>query len=252
MEVRKMITDELVELALEKAENRKVKDLRAGLGYTCVMLDSRECGLAYTFRNSLGECCDILNEAGSLIGKPATEIIPWLRDNNCLKSAIGLATVNALINNSRYDMQSGNVMDVIDVLPDETFGMVGEFKPILGKVNEMTKNVYIFEENAKRCGEVYHENSISIRLPECNVVIITATSIINHTIDQVLLYCKNARKVCIVGPSTPLCPDLFKRHGVNILAGSIVKNPTSILEIVSQGGGTKTMKPAVKQVYTIM
>ncbi len=40
-----MITDELVELALEKAENRKVKDLRAGLGYTCVMLDSRECGL---------------------------------------------------------------------------------------------------------------------------------------------------------------------------------------------------------------
>jgi hypothetical protein len=54
-------------------------------------------------------------------------------------------------------MKSGNVMDVIDVLPDETFGMVGEFKPILGKVNEMTKNVYIFEENAKRCGEVYHK-----------------------------------------------------------------------------------------------
>jgi uncharacterized protein (DUF4213/DUF364 family) len=30
-------------------------------------------------------------------------------------------------------------------------------------------------------------------LPRCDVVIITATSIINHTFDDIVPYCKNAR-----------------------------------------------------------
>lgn len=244
-----MIIDELVEKALSKAGKRKIKDLRAGLGYTCVMLDGGDCGLAYTFRNALGECCGVLDEAGSLIGRPALEIIPWLKDNNCLKSAIGLAAVNAVLNNNRNDMGSGNVMDILKILPEDTFGMVGEFKPILSSVNKTTKNVYVFEENNTKCGEASFENSIPIRLPECTVVVITATSIINHTIEKVLMFCKNAREVCLVGPSTPFCPEVFGRYGITLLAGSQVKNSDRVMEIVSQGGGTLSMKPAINQLY---
>lgn len=243
-----MIINELVEQALSKVEKRKIKDVRAGLGYTCVMLENGDCGLAYTFRNALGQCCDILNEAGSLIGKNASEMIPWLKDKNCLKATIGLATINAVLNNSCDKMNIGNLMDTINVSSSDSFGMVGEFKPILKRMNDITKNIFVFEKDTTKCGETYSENAISLRLPECNVVVITATCIINHTIDKVLLYCKNAREVCIVGPSTPLCYEVFKRYHVHLLAGSVVTHPDQILEIVSQGGGTMKMKPAIKQV----
>ena len=74
-----MITDDLIGKALRIATGRKIKDTRAGLGYTCVLLDNGACGLAYTFRNELGDGCGVLPEAGNLIGADAAELIPWSR-----------------------------------------------------------------------------------------------------------------------------------------------------------------------------
>ncbi|MFA6941371.1 MAG: DUF364 domain-containing protein [Clostridiaceae bacterium] len=243
-----MIIDELIDRSLAMVQSRKVKDVRAGLGYTCVMLEDGACGLAYTFRNELGNCCGILNAAGSLIGMDAAEIIPWVKENNRLRAAIGLAAINAVINNSRQDWDTGNVLKAFTLNESDTFGMVGEFKPILSKVRTMTKNIYVFELNAAKGSGLYSEDEIPLYLPKCDVVVITATSIINHTIDEVVSHCKNAKEVCLVGPSTPLCSEVFSQHNITMLAGSVVKKPERILEIVSQGGGTMSMKSAAEQV----
>lgn len=240
-----MIIDELIEYSLLEVQQRKIKDVRAGLGYTCVMLDNGNCGLAYSFRNALGDNCDALSIAGSLIGRSSEEIIPWLKDSNCLKSAIGLATINAVLNNSQKKQNIGSLLDIAAVSPTDIIGMVGMIKPVFEALESVTRNIYVFEENVMKCGDIYYENSISIRLPECSVVFIKATCIMNHTLDKVLLYCKKAREVCIIGPSTPLCPEVFRRYGVSLLAGSIVKNADSILEIISQGGGIISMQPAI-------
>ena len=242
-----MIIDDLIVYSLSKVRHRKIKDVRAGLGYTCVMLDNNDCGLAYSFRNALGNNCDALSIAGSLIGRSGEEIIPWLRDTNCLKSAIGLATINAVLNNTQEILNVGNILGTTAVAPSDTIGMVGMVKPVFEALESVTRNIYVFEENVMKCGNIYYENSISIRLPECSVVFIKATCIMNHTLDKVLLYCKKAREVCIIGPSTPLCPEVFRQYGVSLLAGSIIKNADSILEIISQGGGIMSMEPAISQ-----
>jgi hypothetical protein len=80
-----MIVDELIYEALDRAGHRKIKDVRVGLGYTCVMLEDDNCGLALTFREDLGDCCGVLNVAGGLIGTGADTIIPWAKDNHRLK-----------------------------------------------------------------------------------------------------------------------------------------------------------------------
>jgi len=242
-----MIIDDLIECSLLKVQHEKIKDVRAGLGYTCVMLDNNDCGLAYSFRNALGENCDALSIAGSLIGKSVDEVIPWLNDSNCLKSAIGLATINAVLNNTQEKRNIGNILSATTLAPSDTIGLVGMVKPVFQALESVTRNIYAFEENVMKCGDIYHENCISIRLPECNVVFIKATCIMNHTLDKVLLYCKKAREVCIIGPSTPLCPEVFRRYGVSLLAGSIVKNSGLIVEVISQGGGIMSMEPAISQ-----
>ena len=243
-----MLIDELVEQALAGANGRRVKDVRAGLGYTCVRLDDDSCGLAHTFRNQLGNCCGTMNNAGSLIGKEAAEIIPWLKNQHLLKAAIGTAAVNAVFNKVQEDWGTGNVMAVLDVSPSETFGMVGHFEPILAAIKKKTENIYVFEQNVPADSPLYDSKTIAEHLPKCDVIVMTATSIINHTIDEIVPHLKNARKVCLTGPSTPLCPEVFASYGITLLAGSVVTDPEKILRIISQGGGTMSMKPAVKQV----
>jgi uncharacterized protein len=243
-----MIIDELIEHALSRVAQRKVKDIRAGLGYTCVMLDDASCGLAYTFRNELGECCGILDDAGSIIGKDGAEIIPWAKSENRLEAAIGLAAINAVFNDLKAVWATGNVTSAMDVGPNDTFGMVGEFRPILSEIKDKVNNIYVFEQDVPEDSKLFSSDTIPLHLPKCDVVVITATTIINHTIDEVLSHCGSARKVCLIGPSTPLCPQVFGKHNVTLLAGSVVKAPELILQIVSQGGGTMSMKPAIKQV----
>lgn len=243
-----MIIDELIEIASAKSEGRKISDVRAGLGYTCVRLEDSSCGLAYTFRNDLGDCCGILGEAGCLIGRAGSEIMRWAGSGNLLKSAVGLAAVNAVLNDPKINWETGNVTAALDLRPSDCFGMVGEFRPILSEAKRKTQNIYVFEQNTEKDDGLYPEEDIPKYLPGCDVVIITSTSFINHTADEVLKYCKNARQVCFVGPSTPMCPQLMKNYGVSLLAGTVVTNPDLILQIVSQGGGTMSMKPAVRQV----
>ena len=243
-----MLTDDLIEYALPKTSGRTIADVRAGLGYTCVMLDDSECGLAYTFRGELGCGCGLLAEAGNLIGRSCEELIPWVKSNNRLMAAVGLATINAVLNSSRTNWGKGNVVTAIDVDSSDTFGMVGAFQPILNAIKGKTGDVYVFEQNIADDGSLFPEESIPEHLPKCTAVVITATSIINHTIDGVLAQCGSAKLICVVGPSTPLCPEVFKRRGVTLLAGSVVKDPQFVLRIVSQGGGTMAMKPGVDQV----
>ncbi len=243
-----MLIDDLIEYVLPQTSGKTIKDVRAGLGYTCVQLEDGSCGLAYTFRNQLGNCCGTMNDAGNLIGRSGAEIIPWTRSSNRLMAAIGLATINAFLNRPEVDWETGNITSALDVGPADTFGMVGDFRPILNDIRNKTSNIYVFEQDPAKIIGLYPEDSMPQFLPKCDVVVITATSIINHTIDAVLANCQNAREICLLGPSTPLCPEFFKLANVTLLAGTVVMNPELILQIVSQGGGTMTMKPAVKQV----
>ncbi len=229
-----MIADELIDCALNMAQSIKVKDVRAGLGYTCVMLEDGSCGLAYTFRNKLGNCCGILDVAGRLIGMDAGELITWAKENDRLKAAIGLAAINAIMNDPGKSWDTGNVLAAFTLHESDTFGMVGEFHPILEKVKTMTKNIYVFEQNVPEDSGLYPSETIPLYLPKCDIVVLTATSIINHTFDEVSSYCKNAKEVCLVGPSTPLCPEIFKKYNITLVAGSVVKNPELILQIISQ------------------
>ncbi|MGI6256763.1 MAG: Rossmann-like domain-containing protein [Anaerovoracaceae bacterium] len=240
--------DQLIQQALAEGGELKTVDVRAGLGYTAVLLEGERCGLAYTFRSEMGGGCGILDIAGKLVGIEAKEIIPWARDSHRLKAALGLAAINAVFNDPLREWEKGNVLTAFHLKKTETFGMIGMFPPILEKIKTMTENIYVFEQEVAPGSELYPSSSIPQYLPKCDVVVVTATTLINQTFHQVSRHLKNAREVCLVGPSTPLCPDLMGEHGITLLAGSVVKDPNRALEIISQGGGTMALKPAMDQV----
>ncbi len=243
-----MIIDELVSFAEPEAGTQVVKDIRIGLGYTCVALSGGGCGLAYTFRNDAGHTCSVLGTAGTLLGLPAADMLTWAKSNNRIKAALGLATMNALINHETPDMTRANVAEALAVGADDTLGMVGAFRPILREIKSSVGKIFVFEEEVEEGSGFYPSEDIPRYLPSCDVIILTATSLINHTIDSILEHCRGAREVCLVGPSTPMCPTVLSRYGITLLAGSLVTKPDRALEIVSQGGGTRNLRPAIEHV----
>ena len=88
----------------------------------------------------------------------------------------------------------------------------------------------------------YRQNSNSYLL------LITAATIVNHTIDDLLANAHSCREVAIIGPSTPMLLDVFSAANVRLLCGVVVQKPKEVLRVVSEGGGMQQFKPYVRKV----
>jgi len=67
-------------------------------------------------------------------------------------------------------------------------------------------------------------------------VLITGTTLLNDTLEDLLLLCRPDARVVVVGPTVGLLPDAFLRRGVDILGGVRVTAPDRFLDTLSEGG----------------
>jgi uncharacterized protein (DUF4213/DUF364 family) len=72
-------------------------------------------------------------------------------------------------------------------------------------------------------------------LPQADVVAITSSALINHSLDRLLGLAASGALVTLLGPSTPLSPLLFD-YGISILAGARVVDEEAALRTITQGG----------------
>ncbi len=241
-----MLANEIVEHGLKLANQHAAADIRIGLGYTAVRLEDGSCGLAYTLHEKEYESCCVMPDAGKLAGRKASELIPWMISPDVTACAVGLATLNALINPPAAAVES-DILDLLPVCPDDTVGMIGYFGPLVEPIKKRAQALHIFERRPDPEYEILPESAAQDILPKCQVVILSATTLLNHTIDGLLDLSKAAREIAILGPSTPFLPEIFSRYGVTMLSGLQVANPNQVLQIVSEGGGTRQFGRAVRK-----
>ncbi|HIC96771.1 TPA: hypothetical protein EYP12_09170 [Candidatus Bipolaricaulota bacterium] len=251
-----MIVKELLESVAEPARGRRVVDVRIGLGYTAVKLDDNSCGLAGTPKEELSPYCHCtaVREAGSLAGREALSLAEWALSPEPLASALGIATINALLS-SRIEIKGqegeGDILEHLPIKKDDIIGMVGHFGPLVEPLRRRCKRLYIFERRfqGQAAEGLYPDWAAELLLPQCTVAIITGTTLVNKTIDHLLELCRGPRLrlVALAGATTPLSP-LFARYGVSHLFGVRVRDPARLLKVVSEGGGTPTFGDAVTKV----
>jgi uncharacterized protein len=94
---------------------------------------------------------------------------------------------------------------------------------------------------------VLPESAAAGILPQCGIAILSATALLNHTLDGLLDLCRNAREIAILGPSTPLLPQVFADRGVTLLSGVQVVDGERVLRLVGEGGGTRQFGSAVRK-----
>jgi uncharacterized protein (DUF4213/DUF364 family) len=225
-----------------------VTDVRVGLGYTAVQVDGGDVGLAYTFRSEAGHTCTALKMAGDLTGKPAEELISWVEQEDVIASSLALATFNAVCQKKIREAPGGDFLTMIHLGPGDKVGMVGFFAPLIKAIRDTGSGLLIFEKNLARGKDLFPPEQIPDRLPGCSVVILSATTLINHTFEHIVSYAARAREVILLGPSTPLAPEIMEIYGVTLLAGMKIVAPGKVLRIVSEGGGTQRLGSSVKKI----
>lgn len=242
------VCQNIKERLMPVAEASRVRDVRIGLGYTAVMLETGQTGVAYTFRDASTRRCTFLASLDPLVGKKASDLLGLLVEKDEIPAAVALATANALVNTMRTGLREGDILEHLHILPEDKVGMVGFFAPLVPRLKKKAASLFIFERITRRRGDLLPEKEAHTLLPRCEVALITGTSIVNHTIDDLLVAARSCRQVVILGPSTPLLPEAFTGTAVDLLSGVIVTNPPEVLRIVSEGRGMRFFKNNIKKV----
>ena len=130
-EIREMLCSEIPELP-----GIRVERVCLGLGYSGVKLESGHVGVCNSLLSeAMPDCCQILEDAGTLAGRPAAELMDLVDSWDVIERVIGISTINALsqvvleAETDRYLVEEGNLIDVIEVCPEDTVAMVGHIKP---------------------------------------------------------------------------------------------------------------------------
>lgn len=242
------IADQVKKYVKEHCSEKKVTDVRMGLGYTGVCLENGCSGVAFTFKEGLYHGCSVFTGKRPLAGTSSHELMAYFGSPSLLESALGLSTINALVNDASVAQAEGDVMNMLQLTPEDRVGMVGYFGPLLKPLREKVKELVIFEIAEDREEEVCPAELAYQELPRCDIAIITSTSLINGTADGLLEAAKGCREVVLLGASTPLIPEVFKPLGVSLLSGVVVVDVPAILQTISEGGGMAYFGKAVQKV----
>lgn len=253
------VISETIEIIKEKSpsplEEVLIDDLVIGIFFTGVKLSTGHAGCAFTPIADIPEavCCPTtaarMPQAGNLEGSLVSEVLNYSLDPNVLKSAIGVATLNALSQwiaeseegNEYHMIKEADGFDLLNIQPHETVSLIGAFGPYIRRLKTMGNPFFIIEKNAQtlKPDEMKYfkpEPEMRNALEKSTVVIITGTAIVNHTIDPILSMITNGKRAAIIGPTASLLPDAFFKRGLQVMAGVKILDSDLMIKILKQGG----------------
>lgn len=234
------------------AQKQRVAELRVGLSYVGVMLENGSVGLAALLPDKMPRGCTILKEAGTYSGSDAVNLLQCLvQGRDALHLAIGLATANALLPPPDDGTKDLEATTYFNLKPDEKVAMVGLFAPLVQRIRATGAKLTIIEKNPERLDILSPEDKRRA-LEECDVAIITATTLLNNTFEETADALGAPRLVALIGPSTPLAPDIFHDTLITHLGGAVVANPAKVLQIISEAGGTPALRPYLRFVNLLL
>lgn len=244
MNIRETIRDRMA----ETADIHTIEDIRIGLGYTAVMLDSGHVGLAYTPHRDMPAGCSVFPNFMPPKHADAMDLLNLIVSSHKVETAIGLATANALISSQDKPFTTGDVLKIHPLRADDRVGMVGHFAPMVAAIRNTAAELIIFEQIEQPSGGLLPSTDIEKRLPDCTVALITATSLINHSFERIIESAPTCREIILLGASTPMLPEAFSRTPVTCLSGVMVTDTDEILRIISFGGGMRMFKKCIQKV----
>lgn len=246
-----MLIENVFQAAEPLLRDRVVSDAVLGLSLTAAELDGRDIGLSYVLRERLPSGCSIFGFAQHIIGQPALDVARLvLEGRDDAQRGVGMAVITAATR--ALDLPDEPVTPTpfgLQVHSTDKVGMIGYIPGIAEQFARNKAKVFIFDKGLSVSGgdgakQVMGMSQQVEVLPMCDLMIISGSTLINNTLDNLLELCQNAREIVLVGASAPMISEAFKDTGVTALAGSWwnAAHKAELFKILSLSGGIGHIK----------
>ncbi len=201
----------------EITSGEPIKRTSSGEQWALVETDASSGMAMFTQGSSIGPVFETLS------GLPLREAACAAKSWNLEEASFGMAAANAFFNTpariealGSYEPFEKYSTDGID-LRGLTVGIVGHMHGPKG-LREQARAVYRLER-VPREGD-YPDSACDLLLPQCDLVLITGSTLINKTLPHLLELCGDAITI-LTGPTVPMCPALLD-FGIDRLAGMAI------------------------------
>jgi uncharacterized protein len=245
--VTDILGPELDDIAVERAT--------IGLFFTGVKLTTGHAGACATPIKAIPEavCCPSSAMAmpfpGKMKGKPARVAIKEAFSDHGIRRGVGIAAVNALAElcwerrpNPQVELLRGvDAFDANTFRPDDRTVVVGAFVPFLKELKRRGQPFLVLEKDPDtlKAEEMpfYRPAELAREIvPQADVLLVTGTTLLNDTLEDLLSWARPDARVTVVGPTVGLLPDAFLARGADYLGGVRITYPDAFLDLLAEGG----------------
>jgi uncharacterized protein (DUF4213/DUF364 family) len=233
----------------------RVERVVVGLFFTGVKLDYGVAGACATPLKTIPEaaCCPssalTMPFPGKLAGRSAYELVHEALSGHGIRRAVGIAVINALAEccwqRRPYPgviLRGGaDAFDAAEIRPGERVVVVGAFVPFLKELKRRGQSFLVLEQDAAtlKLEELPFfrpaEQAAEI-VPQADVVLITGSTLVNATLEDLLALARPEARVVVVGPTVGMLPDAFLARGADVLGGVRITAPDAFLDLLAEGG----------------
>ena len=242
-----ILGSELDEITIERAV--------VGLFFTGVKLNNGTAGTSATPIKSIPEavCCPSSAMAmpfpGKLRGRRAVDLAHEALSGHGIRRAVGIATVNALADccwqhrpHPDVELRHGiDAFDATDIRHGDKVVVIGAFVPFLKELKRRGQAFLVLEQDPAtlKADELPFfrpaEQAAEI-LPDADVVLITGSTLVNNTLEDLLPLARPDARVTVVGPTVGMLPDAFLARGADVLGCVRITEPDAFLDLLAEAG----------------
>jgi uncharacterized protein (DUF4213/DUF364 family) len=243
------LNQSLYQLFEKNARQVTIEILSIGLGYTAVTTSDGGIGLSYTYFGDKKSCM-ILNEHIDYETMPASLLLEKIKSDVSVERSMALALINALnYDNSLAlpeDKDNKMMFDMLGLEQGPKVAMVGYFGPLVRIFKKNGIALEILDESR----DMGHRSDFYHKLGNwADVLLLTSTSILNQSTEEILENVGEKVKTVMLGPSTPMAEQAFEHLPVSMLAGTVATDKDNILKAVRHGMGTPILHKFSRKSY---
>ena len=244
-----VLNQRLYDLFRKRAREVKIELLCLGLGYTAVTLSDGGIGLSYTnFEDK--KSCMLLNKHIDYEEQPAIQLLEKIKSDHPVERSMALALINALNHKDALefpeDRKNNVLFDHFKIGQGTHAAMVGFIGPLVKLLKQKQAAVEVLDASRN----MGHKDDFYAKLGNwADVLILTSTSILNNTTEEILQHVSPTVKTVMLGPSTPMVAAAFEHLPVHMLAGTVPIDTANVLKATRHGMGTPVLQKFGRKSY---
>lgn len=215
-----------------------IREIRQGAYWTAVT--SIACGLASV---AFDEECPVAPIRRTFDGihplESARTLASFSLSPGKEEASLGLASLNSLIKIDKAKCVEKNASEILASIGDmKNVTIIGHF-PFVEDLKKKAKNLWVVERRLQP-GDVPDKDMEKV-LSLSDVVAVSSTTLINHTLDAILALCKKESIKMLLGPTTPMSEVLFD-YGIDYISGCQVVDEDIVLRLIRSGANFRELK----------